>query len=235
MPLMVVCLVPAAPVLLPRLTGSRVPEVAPVRAAVGEALSALAGLDRVVVVSEAVPGTLAGLGAPEPGSSTVEPGPATATAAGVAAGPGRAPEPPAWPRELADELLDGSWRGGTAVGDLAVREHRTWAQVTPRLPAELDAAPDRVGLLLLADGSRTRGPRAPGGQDPRGDVVDAELCAALVEGRAAEVPDARRVGATAEAAVALLAVAPGGPTRVLHHEAPLGVAYLVAVRGRVAG
>lgn len=210
---MVVCLVPAAPALLPRLTGTRVPEVAPVRAAVAEALGALVDLDRVVVVSEDVPGTLAGLGAPAPG--------------GDAPGPGRG----TWPGELADALLDAS----PGAPPSRAREHRTWSDGTVDLAAELDAAPDRVGLLLLADGSRTRGPRAPGGEDPRGDVVDAELVAALRQGRVADVPDALEVGATAGAAVTLLAGAPGGPTRVLHHEAPLGVAYLVAVRRRDDG
>ncbi len=215
---MVVCLVPAAPALLPRLTGTRVPEVAPVRSAVAEALGALVALDRVVVVSEDVPGTLAGVGAPGP----------LAPARGVD-GPG--PGHRTWPRELADELLDASQGAGAPP----VREHRTWAGVTADLTAELDAAPGRVGVLLLADGSRTRGPRAPGGEDLRGDAVDAELVAALEQGRTAEVPDAPLVGATAAAAVALLAAAPGGPTRVLHHGAPLGVAYLVAVRRRGEG
>lgn len=220
---MVVCLVPAAPVLLPRLTGWRVPEVAAVRASARQAVESLAGLDRVVVVTEDVPGTLAGFGSTTDGSP--------ASTVGPTGGPG-APEVPAdlsWPRELADALLYGT------VAETPVREHRSWGGPTEDLVQELDGAPERVGLLLLADGSRTRGPKAPGGQDPRGDTVDAELVLALQQGRPADAPDAAAVGATAVDAVSLLAAAPGGPTVLLHQEAPLGVCYLVAVRRRGDG
>lgn len=223
---MVVCLVPAAPVLLPRLTGSCVPEVGPVRAAVRQALTELTDLDRVVVVAAKSPGTLAGFGA------------ATASAGARAParpGAGR-PEPDrhqSWPGELADELLDEVLpQAEVGPATTTVRQHVAWEQVAADLVPELDRAPDRVGLLLLADGSRTRGPRAPGGQDPRGEVVDAELVLALQQGRAADVPDAAAVGATAAQAVRLLAGAPGGPTALLHQDAPLGVCYLVAVRRR---
>ena len=218
MPLDVVCLVPAAPLLLPRLTGGDVPEVAAVRAAVAVATAALTGLDEVVVVAEHVPGTLAGFGAP------VRDGGSAPADAAPASGVGRG-RPASWPHELADALLD-------AAGARGVRRHLGWDEAPADLPARLEASDRHVGLLLLADGSRTRGPRAPGGDDPRGEAVDVELAAALREGRPARTRDDVAVGATAAPAVALLAAAPGGPTTVLHDGAPLGVCYLVAVRRR---
>lgn len=218
MPVTVACLVPAAPVLLPRLAGTRVPELDEVRAAVGEALGRLRGCDLVVVVAPQVDGTLAGLGGPGP-SPVQEPPSCLLLGA----------DTPSWPHELAVELL-------TTVGGVdSARLGWSWGSGPVGGPDpderfdQLDAMPGRVGLLLLADGSRTRGPRAPGGDDPRGEVVDAELVRALREGRAADVPDADAVGATAGPAVALLARF-GGRTDVLHAAAPLGVGYLVGVR-----
>jgi hypothetical protein len=211
-PVRVACLVPAAPALLPALTGGHVPEVAALRAAVARALEHLVGLDLVVVVAPRTSGTLAGFGAPGP----IEPDP-------------EAQAPPSWPHELATALLAG------VPGAPPERLRWSWDDVDGHVGHRLgdwDALPGAVGLLLLADGSRTRGPRAPGGDDPRGAVVDSELVAALHERRAPDVPDAAAVGATAGPAVALLSLLgdTGARTEVLHSDAPLGVGYLVAVR-----
>ena len=220
MPVTVACLVPAAPLLLPRLTGSRVPEAEAVRAAVTAVLGALTGLDRLLVVAPSVPGTLAGFGAPEvPG----------------APGAPRSPAPlGSWPHALAAALLD------DVPGSPADRTWLTWDdvdQVAGSVSSAGPAAGDRTGLLLLADGSRTRGPRAPGGDDPRGEGVDAELVAALRAGRPPVVPDADAVGATAGPAVRLLVdltAGRPGAVDVLYADAPLGVFYLVAL-ARLAG
>lgn len=217
-PVTVASLVPAAPVLLPRLTGSRVPELEGLRSAVVTALAPLAGCELVVVVAPRVPGTLAGLGAPGP-SPVAEPPSALLLGA----------DEPSWPHELAAELLL------TVTGYGGPRLGWSWGPELLAGPDEdervrqLADLPGRVGLLLLADGSRTRGPRAPGGEDPRGEVVDAELEAALRQDRPAQAPDSEAVGATAAPATALLARLPGR-TRVLHAAAPLGVGYLVALR-----
>ncbi len=220
MPVDVACLVPSAPLLLPRLTGDRVAtETSAVREAVDAALGALAGLDRLVVVAPAVTGTLDGFG----GRASARP-------------PRDVPPEGSWPHQLAAELL---------AGLPGLPPVTAWADA-PGAGLDLEAlsgSPLRTGLLLLADGSRTRGPRAPGGEDVRGDVVDAELEAALREQRTAEVPEAAAVGATAGPAVALLAAlarrersAGGTPrTQVLLAAAPAGVGYLVAVHHRAGG
>jgi hypothetical protein len=221
----VACLVPAAPVLLPALTGRDVPEVDDVRAAVDDAVGAMAGLDRVVVVAPPAPGTLAGFGAP----GTVSSDHVTSWADELAGAlldrvPGAPTERPAW---TWDDLGEAQERAGAPV---AARDVDGWLDRVSLLPG-------RTGLLLLADGSRTRGPRAPGGDDPRGAVVDEELAAALRERRDAHVPEADQVGATAATAVAALAQLGrrlDATAAVTYAAAPLGVGYLVAVL-RAAG
>jgi hypothetical protein len=229
-PVRVACLVPAAPALLPALTGPDLPEVAPVRAAVTHALEHLVGLDLVVVVAPHVTGTLAGFGAPDPESAADRDGTAAPDGAGRWDGSTRDdPVQPSWPHELAAELL------ATVPGVPAERLRWSWDDLAPQgdqRPGDLQALPGAVGVLLLADGSRTRGLRAPGGDDPRGAVVDAELLAALREARSPTVPDAAAVGATAGPAIRLLSLLgdAGSTTEVLYADAPLGVGYLVAVR-----
>ena len=217
-PVDVACLVPSAPLLLPRLTGDRVAaETATVRAAVATALRALAGPDRLVVVAPDVPGTLDGFGG-----------------RAAPAAPRDVPPPGSWPWALAAELL----AGVPGLAPVGAWEH----EARDVDLVALAASPLRTGLLLLGDGSRTRGPRAPGGDDPRGLRVDDELAAALRGQRAADVPDAAAVGATAGPAVDLLArlaqdeAARGGSARteVLLAEAPAGVGYLVAIQRRAA-
>ncbi len=140
-PVDVACLVPSAPLLLPRLTGDRVPELEPVRSAVAAALRTLVGLDRVVVVAARLPGSLDGFG----GRRLPTPTP-TWTSTGPGGG--------SWPHALAAELL-------APVSGVPRPSHWcTWGDL------DRDDTPltgdGRTGLLLLADGSRTRGPRAPG-------------------------------------------------------------------------
>jgi hypothetical protein len=210
------CLVPAAPVLLPWVAGTRVPEVQPVRDAVVTALDLLDGCDRVVLVAHERTGTLAGFG-------SVLPAPVPSRARG------------SWPHELGHALLD-SRPGHPAMPDWRPgREETSWGRVDGDLAGwltEQQRVRARTGLLLLADGSRTRGPRAPGGDDARGETVDRALAAA-VRGHRRVSARARRtapeVGADACDAVDLLALLQGRePPRLLLAAAPLGVGYLVA-------
>ncbi|HTY73496.1 MAG TPA: hypothetical protein VMI11_13890 [Actinomycetes bacterium] len=107
-------------------------------------------------------------------------------------------------------------------------------------PGDLDALPEGAALLVVADGSATRTPKAPGSYDPAGEAFDARVRAALASG------DPGRLAALpAEAARAVLAQ--GVPAwheaarlldgrtyraEVLADSAPFGVGYLVAVWSR---
>jgi hypothetical protein len=103
------------------------------------------------------------------------------------------------------------------------------------VPGELDALPEGTALLVVADGSATRTPKAPGSYDPDGEAFDATVGAALVSGdpglleRLDAGPQLLVQGLEAwHEAGRLLA---GGAYRgeVLADLAPFGVGYLVAV------
>ncbi|HZB51087.1 MAG TPA: hypothetical protein VE547_18515 [Mycobacteriales bacterium] len=98
------------------------------------------------------------------------------------------------------------------------------------------AGPDRLGLLVMGDGSARRSERAPGYVDPRAAGFDAAVAAALATGDAAALRDldpargaellaggvpAWRVAGHAAAGVEFDA-------ELLRDEAPYGVGYLVA-------
>lgn len=245
-PVVAACLVPAAPALLPELTGGEVPELAAVRAAVSQATAVLrgdAGLgpggpDLVLVLAAATAASLAGFGAPPPAAAG-RGGPELSGVSRQLVGA------PGWQYELAARLLTDAdpgperagaggrgagWAGGRGPAWAGAVEWADWGEVDADVGAWVGGVatdPRRTVLLLLADGSRTRGVRAPGGNDPRGLAVDEELLAAVRARRPAVVPDARAVGATAGAAVAVFAALTGGTVRVLHQDAPLGVGYLV--------
>jgi hypothetical protein len=93
-----------------------------------------------------------------------------------------------------------------------------------------------TGLLLLADGSTMRTPKAPGGFDPRAAGVDGAVAAALAAGdpdALARLDDglAAAVGASGRAAWQVLAAAVAGRDvrpRLVYDDAPYGVGYLVA-------
>ena len=62
-----------------------------------------------------------------------------------------------------------------------------------RLRAEIDAAAEPVGVLVVADGANTLSPPAPGGYDPDSIPVQAALDDALAAGDPAALdPAARR-------------------------------------------
>jgi hypothetical protein len=106
-----------------------------------------------------------------------------------------------------------------------------------RWAADLTGLHHRLGLLVMGDGSARRSERAPGGPDPRAAGFDAGVAAALrgvdtaalraldpalgTELLAAGVPAWRLAGQLAGTAADLR-----GDLR--YHQAPYGVAYLVA-------
>ncbi|HEY5335830.1 MAG TPA: hypothetical protein VIJ71_07385 [Mycobacteriales bacterium] len=98
----------------------------------------------------------------------------------------------------------------------------------------LTAVADGAALLVLADGSAARGPKAPAGPHPGAQASDDALAAALAAGDAVALaaydpdPALGAEGAPALRALGRLAADHDWDARVLAYEAPFGVAYVVA-------
>lgn len=99
------------------------------------------------------------------------------------------------------------------------------------LRALIDSDPEPVGVLVVADGLKTLGPSAPGGEDPQAPAMQDALDAALARGDTAALaglPDAV-VGRVAYQVLAGLAGSGPHPARELIRGAPYGVGYFVGV------
>jgi len=115
-------------------------------------------------------------------------------------------------------------------------KHDEPAAVCLRLGAGLHRLADRVGLLVMADGSARRSPRAPGYLDPRAAAFDAALERAVRGGdlgplRAMDQALARELLAAGRPGWQVLAGAMPGrvpATEILYADDPFGVFYLVA-------
>lgn len=100
----------------------------------------------------------------------------------------------------------------------------------------LQAAADRVGLLVVADGSARRTLKAPGYLDERAGSYDAAVRQAIASGELAALRDldpelARELMASGWTALQVLAAAFAHerPHTTIHYEdAPFGVGYIVA-------
>ncbi|KAA0116038.1 hypothetical protein [Mycolicibacterium sp. P9-22] len=215
-----IALIPSAPVLVPELAGAAAAEVADLRAAVLTAAAQLpprwiaigAGTADEVIAPSAV-GTFAGYGADT----------------WVALSPDA--DGPVAELPLA-ALITGWVRAQVIAGGAA--EVRVYADVGKSavsrgnaLRAELDASPDPVGVLVVADGANTLTESAPGGYDP--DSVPAQT--ALDDALAAGDPDAvincatGAVGVSAYQVLAGLAGSRPVHARELYRGAPFGVGY----------
>jgi hypothetical protein len=217
---------PAAPLLARELTGLD-PVVPSLREACAAAMARLVRYSPEVI---AVVGTgrrtaawpadgaldLAGF-APAPGS------------AGTPAGP-RMPFPLGLGARLLDE--DG-YRGPRVLQAVGIDEQ---PEDCLRLGARVAGLANRVGLLVMADGSARRGLRAPGYLDPRAAAFDAAIERAVRGGdlgplRAVDAALARDLLAAGRPAWQVLAGALPGrapAVEVLYADDPFGVFYLVA-------
>jgi hypothetical protein len=145
-------------------------------------------------------------------------------------------------------LTVGAWlvgRSGTALPRLA---YAVAADASPAAcagrGAEL-AGEGRVALLVLGDGSACRGVKAPGYDDPRAEAYDDGVARALADADADALLDLdpglsaelRVAGRAPWQVLAGAARATGGDWRgeLTRHEAPYGVAYLVATWAPAAG
>ncbi|MCP9273107.1 class III extradiol ring-cleavage dioxygenase family protein [Mycolicibacterium arenosum] len=217
--------VPSAPVMVPELAAGAASELAELRTAVVAAAAELPDRWIAVGVGDAdgvIPpsavGTFGGYGADLP----------------VAL----APEPTGAATRLPLCALITGWIRG-CVNPAARAEVRVFAAALDAtaagdagraLRAEIDAAPEPIGVLVVADGANTLTPPAPGGYDPESVAVQEALDAALAAGDdavLAALPD----GIVGRAAYQVFAgLAAPGAVRELYRDAPYGVGYSVGVR-----
>jgi|SRR5215472_8183248 len=131
-------------------------------------------------------------------------------------------------------LLDQAGHAGELMLQ-SVASHES-AERCARLGADLATAADRTGLLVLADGSACRSPKAPGYFDERSAGFDAEVERAVRTGDlgallAIDAELASDLMATGRPAWQVLAGALTGErlaTEIRYCDDPFGVAYLVA-------
>ncbi|WP_328954914.1 class III extradiol dioxygenase subunit B-like domain-containing protein [Kitasatospora purpeofusca] len=221
---------PCPPLLVPEVAAGASAELEPLRAACDEALGVVlaAGPDLLVVVGtgpEAEVWTEGGAGSFHRYGVPL-----------VAALPGGRAEGP----ELSPALTVGAWLLGRAGATLPTHA----CAVPADAPADrmlglgqgLAGLADRVGLLVMGDGSACRSLKAPGYLDERAEGYDEELARALgtadTAALAALDPDlAAELKAEGRAPWQVLAGAAEGAgltARLGYQDAPYGVGYLVA-------
>ena len=222
-----VAIVPATPVLVPELVGAAAAEVADLRDAVIDAARSLparwlaigVGAGDAVYRSDQA-GTFAGYGV------DVRVGLGAAALGEVV--------------ELPLCALIAGWIRGRVADtdrDISVDVHMFAAEhssgVARRhgraLRTGIDASPDPVGVLVVADGLHTLTPAAPGGHLPGSVAGQQDLDDALATGdlaALAELPE-QVLGRVAYQVLAGLAEPAPGSARELYRGAPYGVGYFV--------
>lgn len=221
-----IAIVPCAPVLVPELAGAASAEVADLAAAVVAAAAVLparwvaVGTGRVdAVVSPDSAGTFAGFGVDVPVRLS--------------------PQSGAVVQDMPLGALMAAWVRGQARpdGHAEVRvyagDHELGAAVTHgrELRAEIEAQPDAIGVLVVADGANTLTARAPGGYDPEGAGAQQLLDDALAGGDVATLSrlPQRILGRVAFAVLAGLAEPGPRSAKELYRGAPYGVGYFAGV------
>ncbi|GGY68267.1 class III extradiol dioxygenase subunit B-like domain-containing protein [Streptomyces omiyaensis] len=224
---------PCPPLLVPEVASGAAPELEAVRAHCADALGVLAAArpDRLLVVGPAPGGALGPFPAGSTGSFA---GFGVDLTVRLGDGPGG--------RTLPAPLAVGAWLlSRTERADVPVEGYGVDERATPEECAEtgraLAASAGRVALLVLGDGSACRTVKAPGYFDERAAGFDAEAARVLGSADPAGVLAldaglARELQAAGRAPWQVLAGAAEGSDlsgRLLHEDAPYGVAYLVAV------
>lgn len=220
MPVVAVAFCPHPPVLVPEVAQGAAPELDALRLACDAAVQSLLGADpaRIVVVGGG-------------DRSMWHPGDAAGSLSGfgvdVLAGGSGDPLLPL-------SLTVGSWLLDRA-GYEGPRELLEVGSLPPRLtPAP---GPERVGLLVMGDGSACRDERAPGHVDPRAVPFDAAVARALADGDPTALgvlaadplaSDLLVAGRAAWAVAAALLAGARPRAHLLADLAPYGVGYLVA-------
>jgi hypothetical protein len=221
-----IALTPSAPVLVPELAGAAAAEVAEFRAAATAAAAELP--DRWIavgvgpddqVIGPDTRGTFAGYGVDVP----------------IALSPDAGGEVSALPLCA---LFTGWLRGQANPSARAeVRVYRadhdadTAVALGRALRAEIDAAGDAVGVVVVADGANTLAPSAPGGYDPDAEPVQATLDDALARGDAAALTrlPSGIVGRVGYQVLAGLTESGPRAAKELVRGAPYGVGYFIGL------
>ncbi|WP_433160820.1 class III extradiol dioxygenase subunit B-like domain-containing protein [Kribbella sp. CA-247076] len=223
MPVVSAAVCPHPPLLVPEVASGAAPELDDLRAACLAAIEHLSGADRLLVVGS-------GPGQQYDGSAGGSFG--AYGAPGVRVGTGD----PVLPLSLAM----GAWLiEQTKVAELP-RSYQSVAADTPpmrclELGRGLAAGNDRIGLLVMGDGSARRSEHSPVHLHPRAEIFDTTVATALGAADAAVLaaldPDlADELQAAGRAPWQVLAgVLESGLTGELtYHAAPYGVGYFVA-------
>ncbi|MGW7683843.1 class III extradiol dioxygenase subunit B-like domain-containing protein [Kribbella sp. NPDC054772] len=224
MPVVAAAVCPHPPIIVPELAFGAAPELDPLRAACLTAVDAFADVSSLIVVGSA------------PAAATYD------ADAGGSFGPYGAPEvrigtgAPVLPLSLTvgGWLLEQSKAAGVPRTYVAVA-----ADETPTRCLEIGreiAAGDRVGLLVMGDGSARRSDHAPVHLHPRAEIFDATVAKALqetdLEVLAALDPDLATVlqaaGRGPWQVLAGALQATGLTGQLLYDAAPYGVGYFAA-------
>jgi hypothetical protein len=221
-----IAIVPSAPLLVPELAGAAAADVADLTAAVLESAALLPA--RWVVVGTDVAdgnlgpdriGTFAGFGV------DVRVGFSPQAVIGRTAEPGDLP---------LCALVAGWVRGQVrpeATAQVRVYAHDHVAGVAlahgGQLRAEIDALPDPIGVLVVADGANTLTPSAPGGYDPGNAGAQLALDDALANGDASALAGLPEPILGRVAFQVLAGLTEPGPrsAKELYRGAPYGVGY----------
>jgi hypothetical protein len=221
-----IAIIPSAPVMVPELAGAAAAELADLKGAVFAAAASLpkrwiavgVGPTDAVIGPESV-GTFGGYGVDLRVALSLEAAtapdelPLCALIAGWVRGQVK-PEARAEVRVFADDR----------DADAALDHGR-------RLRAEIDAAADPIGVLVVADGAHTLTAGAPGGYDPDSIRVQVALGDALAHGDVAvltRLPSAIVGRVAYEVLAGLIEPAPSSAKEV-YRAAPYGVGYFVGV------
>jgi hypothetical protein len=223
-----IAIVPCAPVLVPELAGAAAAEVADLAAA---ALAAAALLPtRWIVVGTGPADDVLGPNGPS----------SLGTFAGFGADVRVRLSPPGdegsgLPVDLPVCALLAGWVRGQARPEASAQvrlyasDHRAETALARgrRLRAEIDRAPDPIGVLVVADGANTLTPSAPGGYEPGNADAQLALDDALANGDIAALARLPRQILGRVAFQVLAGLTEPGPrsAKELYRGAPFGVGY----------
>ncbi|MFI6780954.1 hypothetical protein [Micromonospora sp. NPDC050276] len=232
-PLVAAAVCPHPPLLVPEVAGSAAPELDELRTACDTAVRRLLAADSDILLLLGTGPVTGPIRTPATGS--LQPW-------GVDLDVPLAPGQPERGAVLPLSLTIGAWLLGRHDPQPPVTAVQVAAEAGPAelsaLADEVDAAAERVAVLVLGDGSACRGEKAPGYDDARALPYDRRVATALADADLDVLLDLDPVVSTELKAagrapwqvLAGAARAAGGGWRgeLLHDSAPYGVAYFVA-------